>query len=40
MKAKFIRIIMAKEIKTDFWVNELLKSANIHLEAQGGGIKN
>lgn len=28
---------MAKEIKTDFWVNELLKSANIHLEAQGGG---
>lgn len=30
---------MAKEIKTDFWVNELLKSANIHLEAQGGGDK-
>ena len=28
-----------KEVKTDFWVNDLLKSADIHLEAQGAGDK-
>ena len=28
-----------KEPKTDFWVYELLKEANIHLEPQGSTIK-
>ena len=28
-----------KEAKTDLWVNQLLKEANIELEPQGSSIK-